>query len=372
MALITHFFKTYFPDTQGGLEEAIRQMGKCAVKAGHRVRVVTVSPNPQNIELDGIECISYKRNWGISSMPVSYDMIKNFDRLVDETDIIHLQYPYPITELLTLFHRKTKPIVITYHAGIEERPLLTTCYSPFERRLFKKADVIVPTSNNLMMTTKRLDPFREKCQEINLWLDEERFERLGDVSEEFKSQVESYGDYALFVGVLRFYKGLDYLLDAAKNVKQRIIVAGKGPEREHLQKRIEEEGITNVILLGYVPDEGVAYLLKKCAFFVLPSQSRGECFGQVLLEAEYFHKPMISTELGTGTSVVNQDGVTGYVVPKADAHALAERMNELFEIKEKRIEMGENAYSRYLNNYTEEIQGPKYIKLYEELLSKRY
>ena len=275
MATITHFFKTYFPDTQGGLEEAIRQIGKCAVKAGHKVRVVTVSTHPQHIELDGIECISFKRNWGVSSMPISYDYINSYKRLVEETDIVQLHYPYPVTELLTVFNKKTKPIVITYHAGIEGRPLITSCYAPFEKRLFQKADVIVPTSTNLMLTTKRLDNFRGKCKEVNLWLDEERFERLGDVSEDFKQEVESYGSYALFIGVLRFYKGLDYLLDAAKKYKEKIVVVGKGPEYQHLQHRIESEGISNVVLTGYVPDEGVAYLLKHCAFLVLPSQSRG-------------------------------------------------------------------------------------------------
>lgn len=371
MALITHFFKTYFPDTQGGLEEAIRQIGKCAVKAGHKVRVVTVSPNPQHIELDGIECISFKRNWGISSMPISYDYIGNFKRLVEETDIIQLHYPYPVTELLTVFNKKTKPIVITYHAGIEGRPLVTSCYAPFEKKLFEKANVIVPTSNNLMMTTKRLDNFRDKCKEVNLWLDEERFAKLKDVDDEFKSRVAAYGPFALFVGVLRFYKGLDFLLDAAKKCKNKIVVVGKGPEYQHLQKRVEAENINNIILTGYVPDEGVAYLLKRCAFLVLPSQSRGECFGQVLLEAEFFHKPMISTELGTGTSVVNQDGITGYVVPKADSVALAKRMNELFCDEELRIKMGEAAYQRYKNNYTEEIQGPKYLEIYQSLLNIR-
>jgi rhamnosyl/mannosyltransferase len=159
-------------------------------------------------------------------------------------------------------------------------------------------------------------------------------------------------------------------LDAAKQCKEKIVVVGKGPEYQHLQKRIENENIKNVILTGYVPDEGVAYLLKKCAFLVLPSQSRGECFGQVLLEAEYFHKPMISTELGTGTSVVNQDGVTGFVVPKADSDALAKRMNDLFGNENLRAQMGEAAYKRYQENYTEAIQGPKYLEIYQSLLAK--
>ena len=90
----------------------------------------------------------------------------------------------------------------------------------------------------------------------------------------------------------------------------------------------------------------------------------------MLLEAEYFHKPMISTELGTGTSVVNQDEVTGYVVPKANSDALARRMNDLFCNEELRIEMGEAAYLRYKNNYTEEIQGSKYLDIYDSLLTR--
>jgi len=368
MKTITHFYKGFYPDSWGGMEEAIRQIGKSAIKAGYHVRVVAVSSNPRHVELDGIECITFKKNWGISTMPVSYDLMREYSRLIDETDIVHLHYPYPFTELLTALKPKKKPIIVTYHAGIEGRPLLTTLYSPFERKLFRKADVIVPTSNNLMMSTKRLDKFRDKCREVNLWLDSERFERLPEPSEDFKAQVDSYGDFALFVGVLRFYKGLDYLLDAAKSINHKVVIAGDGPERGHLEKRIKSEGIDNVILTGYMTDDRIAYAFKKCSLFVLPSHSRGECFGQVLLEASYFRKPMISTELGTGTSVVNRDGVTGFVVPKADAGALADKINTLFADEDLRHTMGENAYDRYLNNYTEKIQAPRYIELYDELL----
>lgn len=370
MATITHFFKTYFPDTQGGLEEAIRQIGKCAVKAGHKVRVVTVSPNPQRIKLDGIECISFKRNWGVSSMPVSYDYIKNFKKLVEETDIVQLHYPYPFTEILALFNKVNKPIVITFHGEIVNRDWLLRLYGPFQRRIFKKASFVVPTNSNLIKTTPILQKFKNKCHVINLWLDTNRFERLHDVSDDFKKEVEEFGEFALFVGVLRWYKGLDYLLDAAKRFAGTIVVVGKGPERLHLEERMKNENINNVRLLGYQPDDEVAYLFKKCAFFVLPSQTRGECFGQVLLEASYYHKPMISTELGTGTSIANKHEYSGYVVPNMDAEALAERMNQLYNDKELRFKMGENAFEHYRTHFTEEIQGPKYIELYDRLSNR--
>lgn len=42
MAKITHIFKTYFPETNGGLEEAIRQYGSHAAKNGFEVEVVSV------------------------------------------------------------------------------------------------------------------------------------------------------------------------------------------------------------------------------------------------------------------------------------------------------------------------------------------
>ncbi len=370
MKTITHFFKTYFPDNQGGLEEAIRQIGKYSIKNGFKVRVVYVSDKPQHIELDGIDCISFKKSWGVSTMPVSNDLRKAFKKLVEETDIIQLHYPYPFTELLTLFHKVDKPIIITFHCEIVNRDWLLRLYSPFQIRLFKKANVVVPTSDNLTRTTAILQQNRDKCEAINLWLDTNRFERLNDVTEGFKKEVEVFEDFALFVGVLRWYKGLDYLLDAAKKVNGNVIIVGKGPETKHLLERIEKENIQNVKLLGYKPDDEVAYLFKKCSFFVLPSQTRGECFGQVLLEASYYHKPMISTELGTGTSIANKHDYTGFVVPNKDSNTLAQRMNQLFCDNNLREKMGENAFEYYSTHFTEDIQGKKYIELYNKLLEE--
>lgn len=54
MPIITHVFKTYFPDTHGGLEEAIRQIGKYSISKGFEVRVVSVSKVPRENELEGI------------------------------------------------------------------------------------------------------------------------------------------------------------------------------------------------------------------------------------------------------------------------------------------------------------------------------
>jgi Glycosyltransferase len=372
MPTITHLFKTYFPDTQGGLEEAIRQIGKYALKEGYDVKVISVSHNPNNQYLDGIKCVSYKNDLNISTMPISFKLVKDFWKIIDETDIIQIHSPYPFVELLTLFHKISKPIILTYHAEIVGRDFFVKCYYPFYKKLFTKVNVIVPTSLNLAKSTPILDYYPDKIYPINLWLDQERFLRLDEPLEEFKEFVLQLGDFALFVGVLRRYKGLSTLLDAAKNIKRNIVIVGKGPEMLNLKNRIISEKISNIFLLGYQSDENIAFLLKKCSFFVLPSSTRGECFGQVLLEASYFHKALISTELGTGTSFVNIDNLTGFVVPPQDAIALQDKMNYLFENKDISVKMGENAYKRYRDNFTENIQGKKYIELYKRLLEEKY
>jgi len=367
---ITHLFKTYYPNTQGGLEEAIRQIGKCSIKNGYSVKVISVSKKPYEGELDGIKCKSYYHSFGSNSLPVSIDLVRNFRSIINNSDILHLQFPWPTGELLTLLFNVQKPIVITFHCDIHNRDLLRSLYTPIIKKLFKKAKVIVPTSENLMNSTPILSEFKYKCRPINLWLDENRFLILSTPNKDFKTEVNKYGDYSLFVGVLRWYKGLEFLLDSAKKTNGNIVIVGKGPLFDLLKNRIDEEKINNVFLLGYQSDENVKYLIQKSRFIVLPSISPAEAFGQILLEASYFSKPMVTTELGSGTSYVNMNNETGYVIEPANIDALSEKCNSLFENNKLVEKFGNNAKKRYLENFTEEIQGPKYIKIYNDILLK--
>lgn len=370
MPKVLHLFKTYFPDTQGGLEEAIRQIGKHSVKNGYEAKVVYVSKNPQKLVQEGIETESFKYSFGRASSPFSFSLIKNFKRLIDDCDIIHVYYPYPLTELLVLFSHTKKPIVLTYIGKVCNPKWFNTVYYPFHMALLRRAKVIVPININLTKSIPVLQKFKDKVQPINLWIDEERAGRPRTISDKYKNIVKDNPQYALFVGVLRWYKGLDFLLDASKNVKGKILVVGKGPLMQHIKERIENEGINNVEMLGFVPDDDMFYLMQNCRFFILPSISPAEAFGQVLLEASYNSKPMISTELGTGTSFVNFDKETGIVVKPNDVDALSSAMNTLFSDDALCQKYGQNAKKRLYEHFSEEIEGEKYIRIYESVLGK--
>src|SRR5690606_23534758 len=99
-------------------------------------------------------------------------------------------------------------------------------------------------------------------------------------------------------------------------------------------------GVHNIHFLGQLSEEDKTVLLMLCYAFVFPSHLRSEAFGLSLLEAAMFGKPMISCEIGTGTSYINYMNNTGYVVPPADSLALANAMQFFLDHPEQVAVMG--------------------------------
>ena len=80
-----------------------------------------------------------------------------------------------------------------------------------------------------------------------------------------------------------------------------------------------------------------------------------------------FGKPLISSEIGTGTTFVNIHGETGIVVPPDDAEAFRRAMIYLVENPAEAKRMGENAEMRFQNFFRAEQMVSSYIELYQGL-----
>jgi len=87
-----------------------------------------------------------------------------------------------------------------------------------------------------------------------------------------------------------------------------------------------------------------------------------------LVEAAMFGKPMISCEIGTGTSFINLDKVTGLVVPPANAQALAAAMAWIWTETDMAQRFGQNAVERYESLFTSEKMAASYMNLYRDLV----
>jgi rhamnosyl/mannosyltransferase len=170
--------------------------------------------------------------------------------------------------------------------------------------------------------------------------------------------------FFLFLGALRYYKGLDYLLEAAKNVAAQIVIAGEDLQNGYLQRKAAKLGLDNVIFTGSINQIEKQALLHQCFAFVFPSHLRSEAFGMTLVEAAMFGKPLISCEIETGTSFINLDNVTGLVVSPADSTALGNAMNHLFYNKKVAAGFGKAARLRYETMFNGQAMGEAYSRFF--------
>jgi rhamnosyl/mannosyltransferase len=128
------------------------------------------------------------------------------------------------------------------------------------------------------------------------------------------------GDFFLFVGRFRAYKGIPVLLEAWRAMGgRRLLMVGSGPLSEYASRNAPR----GVELLGEVGEEKLLELYRSAICLLLPSTARSEAFGMVQLEAMACGTPVISTALPTGVPWVNRHGETGLVVPPGDPGALA-------------------------------------------------
>src|SRR3546814_4449291 len=105
---------------------------------------------------------------------------------------------------------------------------------------------------------------------------------------------------------------------------------GTGPQEAELKQQARRLGLANVSFLGALPESDKVALYKLCHAFVFPSHIRYEAFGVALVEAAMHGKPMISCEIGTGTTFINLDKVTGIAVPPANPRRPRQAMDHLW------------------------------------------
>ena len=365
-AEVVHCYRTFYPESQGGLEQVILEL----VQNAHNSTVLTLSDNPgEQLFGKNSVLVKAKKRWvSIASCCIGPSFVKALSS--QKAELLHFHFPWPFGDLAYLLGGNSRPLVITYHSDIVRQRILGALYRPLMHWFLAKADRIVATSPNYLNTSPVLRAYKEKVEVIPLGVSEECYpdpnsQTLSDVEQRFGR------DFMLFVGVLRYYKGLEFLIRAAAGQPYRVVVAGKGPDLVRLKALAHEVGAENVVFAGFVSEEEKAALMILCRAVVFPSHLRSEAFGVTLIEGLMHGKPLISCEIGTGTSYVNQSGETGVVIPPADVIALREAMTYLWCTPERARSMGLAARRRYEDFFTGERMAAAYQKLYEDVLEKR-
>nr|WP_314876126.1 glycosyltransferase family 4 protein [uncultured Pseudomonas sp.] len=371
MIKVLHFFKTYYPQTMGGIEQVIYQLAEGGPAQGFESEVLYLSAQgaARNEQVGHHRVHRAKLDLEIASTGLSLSAFKDFAELARQADIVHFHFPWPYMDLVHFATRLGKPTVVTYHSDIVKQKWLRMLYQPLMHRFLSSVDRIVASSPNYVVSSPVLPRYKDKVTVIPFGLDKATHpvptpERLAHWRERLGER------FFLFVGALRYYKGLDYLLEAAALTKLPVVILGSGHLEAELKRQAAVKGVENVHFLGGLADDDKVALLQLCYAFVFPSHLRSEAFGISLLEAAMYGKPLISCEMGTGTTFINIADETGRVVPPRDAPALAKAMRELWDDPEMAQSMGARAALRYQQVFTAEAMISAYAQVYRSLLEK--
>ncbi|CAI8864321.1 glycosyltransferase [Pseudomonas chlororaphis] len=365
---VLHVFKTYFPDTFGGIEQCIYQLCRGGEEYGVEGQVLCVSNRRSGSLLyEGHRVYYAKSNFTLLSTPFSLSVILSLRKLAAQVDIVHYHFPWPFMDVAHFLVQCDKPVVISYHSDIVKQRWTLELYRPLMDRFLSSASAIVVSSPNYLESSPVLKKYKEKVSVIPIGLDKNSFPvPAPEKMLYWRSRLSPR--FFLFVGVLRYYKGLHILLEAARVCGYPIVIAGSGPEEERLKEKAVELGLANVLFVGQVSDEDKVALLTLCTATVFPSHLRSEAFGISLVESAMYARPMICCEIGTGTTYINIDQLTGFVVPPEDPDGLAVAMCKMWEDSDACYAMGQAAFMRYKEMFTSGSMARAYTELYRDLL----
>jgi len=319
---VLHFYKTYFPDSVGGVEQVIRQMCVGTGRLGITNQVLSLSRDRrlEPFDYEGHTVHRVPLNFELASNAVSVQAIGKLARMAAEADVVHYHFPWPFMDMAHFLARIDEPTVVTYHSDIVRQKALLKLYQPLKHRFLESVDTIVATSPNYLASSAVLDRYRDKTRVITFGLDK-----------------SSYPE----------------------------------PDQARLDHWRARVGPKFFLFVGAVDDHDKAALLKLCYAVAFPSHLRSEAFGISLLEGAMYGKPMISSEIGTGTTYINVHGETGLVVPPSDHEALRAAMTRLWNDPRMAQEMGQRAEARYWQLFTSAQMADNYARLYQELVARR-
>ena len=164
-------------------------------------------------------------------------------------------------------------------------------------------------------------------------------------------------------------KGVDYLIEACKILKERRItfkclIVGDGPERGALVKLIETLGLNNEVrLLGDKTHDKVFRILACATIKVL--SSRSESMGVALMEAMIMGVPVIAPNV-RGVCELVEDGKCGFLVASGDVGMIAERMIQLLTDGKLRASFVAEGYRKIHEHFNLQIEAAKLIEIWRQ------
>ncbi len=358
-----------FYPIRGGLEKVIYDLTVGLSNKGIRCDMLCASTEGQpsgNLKINDLaEIIIVPTLFKVASTMISPSMIMTIRKIANNYDIIHIHHPDPMAALALFFSGFKGRVILHWHSDILKQKKMLLLYSSLQSWLIKRADLIVGTTPVYVEQSPFLEKVKNKVSYIPIGI--EPIQQNKALINKIKAENE--GKFIVFaLGRLVEYKGFGFLIKAAQFLgdNYKIIIAGKGPLYETLNKQIVDLKVQDKVkLLGYVSDEESHAYFHACDTFVLSSIFKTEAFAIVQIEAMSCAKPIISTAIkGSGVQWVNKNDDSGLVIPPCDEFEIANSIEILANDSTKYQSLAKGSLRRFQEMFTHEKMINKCLELY--------
>jgi rhamnosyl/mannosyltransferase len=337
----------FYPPARGGMETVVAEL--CGGTAGDwDVSVVAANDAPRTIEerVGAVDVVRAAAFGTVASVPLCPTYPTHLWRR--RSDCVVLHEPNPIAGAALFLRLPASRLIVWHHSDLLRPFWAPPTYGRVQRALYRRAECVIVSSPRLAENSPLLQSAR-RVVVIPFGVPVERFrtltERQRTICDRLKASIP--GPRVLFVGRFVYYKGADVLVDAVAQSGGSLVLVGEGPLEPELRQRAAAEGIADrVHFVGRVSDGDLPAYYHAADVFALPSVAKTEAFGVVQVEAMASGVPVVSTDLPTGVPWVNQDGVSGLVVPPADPVRLAAALRRLASDPDLRSRLARGAAAR--------------------------
>jgi glycosyltransferase involved in cell wall biosynthesis len=352
----------FFYPLKGGIEHRMHDTSRLLVEKGHEVTVVTGRlPDTEKEETapEGYRIVRLDSKFiNIYNPPFisSKNVLETITAI--DPDIVNFNYRWAPSYSRDLKKYDGKK-VFTYHnmwgEGVGVQGSLSGMNDNFFRSCLETFDHVIAVSDYV-----RNDLIRRGYSQKYVTTIETGLSSFPDVG-------GGDGDFILSLGRLVRTKGLDYLVEAMKEVDFKLVICGKGPDQKRLAKKIDKYGLGDRIeMKGWVEEDEKQRLMSSCRFFVMPSLF--ESLGLAAIELMAHGRPIVHTDVNGLPDTIKDGGVS---VPPKDPAALSKAMKSLINDSDLTDTLGKNAV-RQARAYRWEELMPKIEEVYEKALSGEY
>jgi glycogen(starch) synthase len=400
----------YPPETElGGIGTYSYMLANTLAKMGVVVHVISVSKKKESISL--VNGVYIHRIFPklpviprrITNFIINKEILKPIPRLLaqsysffKEIKKIHKYNKVDIIEapewmaqgfFLSIF--KIAPLIVKLHTyksiilreSNKKPSIIDKIFCEFEKRTLHRADGIISNTKSLLLNCVHdyLLP-KKTFRVISYGIDTNSFKPQKN---NVKCKLGLSNKFViLFVGRIEKRKGVELLINVMNDIFKKfsnciLLIVGSdrkdGPNKTsyitYLLKLAANLKIDDkIVYLGKIPNKKLPEYYSLADIFVAPSG------GIVFLEAMSCELPIVGSNKGVGRGIpddVFKEDYTGYYVPFGNTDKMVQIIIKLIENESLRLQMGKEARSYIMRNFTSTIIGRNTLQFYQSILNRK-